>query len=359
MSHVLSRPRRIRLVPLTIPLAVFTLLVAGCSPAADPSTGDDDSALVAEATATEDATEPHVVTVQLSAAGAPIAGDVGFTVYDDDATELGSGRTDAGSGRGSADVAATGTVSVIFDSADIAALGYQESELTVYVDLITDQTESVAEAVLTVPPVPAPSVTIPISSPNGYSFDLTLAVDKPTTGGENGEHVIGSVCDFDSNVDIAIPVKMTVTATTESFATPINAHVIAHHASDLDYAGSGVAPMRDDDRLRVEEYYSSSSECRTWSTTNLYGYGQPEAAGAKWDTPIEQGQQGVHYFTVIVKNFRNPNTPDGDTALLDYIELHSTWSNNTDGTTGTYQAVNSNLGTSTVGITLAGNIVGG
>src|SRR5690606_39266241 len=57
----------------------------------------------------------------------------------------------------------------------------------------------------------------------GYTFTASLEVGSPTTTLTVGDYRLGQSCGFDPALDIAIPVTMTVTSTTEGFETPISA----------------------------------------------------------------------------------------------------------------------------------------
>lgn len=207
------------------------------------------------------------------------------------------------------------------------------------------------------PPVePVGSATWSMLSANGFSYDVTVSAFPALTGGSNGTHTIGSKCSFNPQVDIAIPVLVNFTATTEGFETPIKASFISKHQTNRAYQGAGVAPVREDKRLRVESYYSKETKCRTWSSTNLWG--DTNLAGVEWDDPVPTGESREHRFTVIITNFRTPNTPDGDWELLDWIELRPTIAAASDTTTGQYSDVDGmNLNVSRRGLTLSGQVL--
>ncbi|MFT4287302.1 DUF2510 domain-containing protein [Nocardioides sp.] len=208
-------------------------------------------------------------------------------------------------------------------------------------------------------PGPAHSASWDYANEAGYSYRLTISLYDPVDGGLSGGHQIGEACDFDPAADIAIPGVMEAVATTAGFATDLRASFIIEHIAG-DYTGAGVMPSKDDDRVRVEQYFSDGSECREYSSTNIWGYGAPSAASVHWENPVEEGGRVSHRFTVIVKDYLTPRTPEGDAALLDWITIRPMATTGGEmGDADTYLDVaGTDLYRSERGLTLSGEQVG-
>ena len=129
--------------------------------------------------------------------------------------------------------------------------------------------------------------------------------------------------------------------------------------SGSDYAGSGIAPFNGDDRVSVEQYFSDGPHCSTFSSSNIWGYGQAGGFGVSFADPLANGAGARSEFAIIVRNYYTPATPDGDLALLDWITVRPlTGGDKTDPATAFVDVTSSYLGIySTTGLTLSGQPV--
>jgi type II secretory pathway pseudopilin PulG len=154
-----------------------------------------------------------------------------------------------------------------------------------------------------------------MSDSQGYGFTATLSIDAPTTTAsgtigntltESGySYELGDACGFDPAVDIAIPITMKVTATTQGFDTIISALVT------ISQSGRVSTPHE----IAVEAYYSEGPQCKTPT------YGSTILNGVQWADPMETGASGNHEFFVIIRQWKTPATPNGDTAFLDNVSM--------------------------------------
>jgi type II secretory pathway pseudopilin PulG len=204
-----------------------------------------------------------------------------------------------------------------------------------------------------VTPPPTANATWTLSTTSGYTYDMSMSIGAPVTSGTNGsrgnysdstnqENEIGSVCtDFDPTRDIAIPVQLTVTAKTAGFNTPVDAAYQAGHFTYSGEAPDGLSTAS----LETERYFTSDTDCYEWD--NTYG-----SAGVQWETPFSNGEAGNHRFTVIIKNYRSPLFPTGNTALLDWFMVRPANAASSQSAVGTYT-----VSSGPVAVTLAGTIV--
>lgn len=142
-----------------------------------------------------------------------------------------------------------------------------------------------------------------LTDSNGYTFTAAIDVSAPTTSGTFRDTEIGAACSFDPSTDIAVPVKMTVTATTEGFDTSIAAVI------NLRQYGSSQPH-----EVEIEAYYSAGPECKTQSYGNL-------TDSVQWPDPFAKGSSGAHQFVVIIRDWKTPSTPSGDTAFLGLLRM--------------------------------------
>jgi type II secretory pathway pseudopilin PulG len=159
------------------------------------------------------------------------------------------------------------------------------------------------------------SRTWTMSDSQGYGFTAYLEVEAPTTtaSGTIGNtltddgysYEIGDACGFDPAVDVAVPVTMTVTATTQGFDTDISALIT------ISQSGRVTTPHE----IVVEAYYSEGPECQTPT------YGSTILNGVHWAEPMATGASGSHQFYVIIRQWKTPATPGGDTAFLDNVSM--------------------------------------
>ncbi|MBU1586667.1 MAG: hypothetical protein KKH51_01830 [Actinobacteria bacterium] len=155
-----------------------------------------------------------------------------------------------------------------------------------------------------------------MSNANGYAFTGTLDVSGPTTSFSYGDYTLGASCTFDAATDIAVPVKLTVTATTQGFDTEISALVTLSQ--------SGKSQPHE---VVIEAYYSDGPECQSPS------YGTTILNGVHWEEPFATGKQGAHQFVVIIRDWKTPATPSGDTAFLSVLRLTVAGGQSSDYTT--------------------------
>lgn len=138
----------------------------------------------------------------------------------------------------------------------------------------------------------------------GYSFTAQLQIGTPTASATFGEYSLGASCGFDPTTDIAVPVTLTVTATTTGFATSISALVTL-----------STARSEQPHEVEIEGYYSTGPACKTPS------YGSTILNGVSWEEPMSTGGVGTHQFVVMIRDWKTPATPSGDTAFLDSVRL--------------------------------------
>lgn len=143
-----------------------------------------------------------------------------------------------------------------------------------------------------------------MQDPQGYSFTGTLAIGSITTSGTYASYALGAACGFDPSTDVAVPVTLTVTATTPGFDTNVSALVsLSESRSDQPHD------------VVIEAYYSEGPECKSPS------YGSTILNGVVWQEPFTTGQSGSHQFVVIIRAWKTPATPAGDVAFLDAVYL--------------------------------------
>lgn len=179
----------------------------------------------------------------------------------------------------------------------------------------------------------------------GFSYRLAIDVASPAQSHpEDSSFKVGASCGFDATRDIAVPVTLSATATTAGYETPISARFTLN-SDNYRYGGDGVAPHRDDDRVRVEQKFSDGTECKTLSSTNLWGYAQPPGIGVSWQSPIAEGRTVQHQLFVIVKDYYLPAHPKGDVALLDFIAIRPLFGGNNQDAANMYRDTDgANLG---------------
>jgi hypothetical protein len=197
---------------------------------------------------------------------------------------------------------------------------------------------------------------------SGYTYTFTIKIWEPILDAESGvsvhpantDSVLGGACEFDPVTDLAIPGQYAVEYTTEKFSSD-NIEVYMLFLNDLStgpYSGPGVPPAQGDNRLSVEQFYLDGPICENYSST---GWG-PSNFGGKWaDYSFSYGQIGAAGFFIIVHDYFSPVTPNGDTALLDWIIIRPMAINVIDGFKDTDDR--SSFPYSYVGMTLSGKVV--
>lgn len=201
-------------------------------------------------------------------------------------------------------------------------------------------------------PTPAPpqtavgQATWTFQTESGYGYRMQVSVGAPITAGQNGyrsdgssdgasdstgsdssggdgtdvgdgatiANTIGSVCeDFDPATDAAVPVTMTVTATTTNgFTTPVSANFSiteADSVGDNDEQPDILSTMT----LESEEFFSDNTDCASSSDM--------ESMGVEWDDKMAEGDVGTAYFDVIIKNYFSPSYPHGAAGVLPWIDI--------------------------------------
>lgn len=153
-----------------------------------------------------------------------------------------------------------------------------------------------------------------MSDPQGYGFTATLDIGAPTTtySGSTGSltesgisYELGDACGFDPAVDIAVPVTLRVTATTQGFDTDVSALVT------VTQSGRVATPHE----IVVEGYFSDGPACQTPT------YGSTILNGVHWNEPLETGASATHTFMVIIREWKTPATPNGDSAFFDNVSM--------------------------------------
>lgn len=223
-------------------------------------------------------------------------------------------------------------------------------------------------------PVPPPAAEVPrivgptwsFSNKAGFSYDMTMSVGAATRYSKDSPpsfsqgtttRKAGTACTIDPVKDVVIPVTWSAKATTQNFKTKISMRAIFRQVNQK-YAGVGIAPFDRDDRVMVEQFFSSGPECSTFSSTNLWGYGQAGGFGTVFQEELAAGASVQTRFFVIVKNYYTPATPTGDAALLDWITIRPIFGGDNGDDANVYREANASLGVySLTGITLNGDIV--
>jgi len=202
-------------------------------------------------------------------------------------------------------------------------------------------------------------------SADGYSFDLTMSVGAPRTSGTLGEYATPAGCNtltdancklttvavgegcggFDAKTMIAIPVDVTLTATTKDFDTRVGASFKIGVSGD--YSGPNNVGYDFLSRYVQEEtVYSSGPDCAS------VGDYSPSDFGVSWPKAVTNGESRSFRFEIIIAKWVTPNAPTGDAALLDWITVSPV------GTTPTDSGITYNPG-SAKSMTLKGDISGG
>ncbi|HEU0206930.1 MAG TPA: hypothetical protein VFQ74_09610 [Pseudolysinimonas sp.] len=178
----------------------------------------------------------------------------------------------------------------------------------------------------TPPPPVVPGASWTFANQSGYSYRMSFIVGTPVRYRKNETHpasstaVYGSACSIDAATDLVIPVTWSATATTSGYKTRIAMRALISK-TDIAYTGAGIAPFDGENRVLIEQYFSSGPVCDTESSTNIWGYGHSDGFGVQFTDPIAEGGRAQAAFTIIVKNYFTPATPQGDTALLDWISI--------------------------------------
>ncbi len=179
----------------------------------------------------------------------------------------------------------------------------------------------------TTPPVPVVAgATWTFANQSGYSYRMSFTVGTPGRYRKDETHpasstaVYGSACSINAATDLVIPVTWSATATTSGYKTQIAMRALISKTG-IAYTGAGIAPFDGDNRVLIEQYFSSGPVCDTESSTNIWGYGHSDGFGVQFNDPIAEGGRAQAAFTIIVKNYFTPATPQGDTVLLDWISI--------------------------------------
>lgn len=164
------------------------------------------------------------------------------------------------------------------------------------------------------------------SNQKGYSYNLRLAVGTPLGYSaesadaygliyqDGTEILIGSACDIDPETDGIIPLRRTATATTDGYDTVISTG-FSLRMSPQEYGDDGTLPSEDDNRIRVESYFSNGPKCDWFSSDN-------RVEGDSFSisrSALSKSEEMISYSSIIIKDYFTPATPEGDTALLDAI----------------------------------------
>lgn len=206
----------------------------------------------------------------------------------------------------------------------------------------------------------------------GYTYDLTIALGKPTHIPESGtlthpldrDFALDSACTVDPQFDVVIPAYLSAEATTVGFDTPISIRASftsgGSGISDHKYFGPGVAPYDGDNRIRVAQLFSDGPICKRFDSTTTFSYGSYDTFGVQWENPIPNGSIRTHKFFIVVKDYFTPATPNGDPVLLSWIVLKAVPGGDFDDAAMLYREVGSGEGISATkrGITLSGKVTG-
>ncbi len=136
----------------------------------------------------------------------------------------------------------------------------------------------------------------------GYTFEVVVDVGNPTTSFSSRNQKLGDACSFDPARDIAVPVKLSVKATTKGFDTKI----------DFRYRVTAENSFTRVRSFAIEGYYSSKADCSSVSYRTA-------RSGVVWEEPWSTGQTGTHDFVVIIRDWKTPDSPNGDTKALAQI----------------------------------------
>jgi hypothetical protein len=169
---------------------------------------------------------------------------------------------------------------------------------------------------------------------SGYTYDMTIALGDPTPIPEDGilshpldgAFMLGSACSVNPKLDIVIPAYWSATATTEGFDTPLSMRALFMNGGSGipsgKYNGPGVAPYEGDNRVLVEQQFSSTgAECSVFSSTKIFGYAHSDGFSVRWSDPVPKGTVRMNSFFIVVKDYFSPATPLGDVGLLDWIVI--------------------------------------
>lgn len=167
------------------------------------------------------------------------------------------------------------------------------------------------------------------SNQKGYSYNLRLAVGTPLGYSaesadaygliyqDGTEILIGSACDIDPETDGIIPLRRTATATTDGYDTVISTG-FSLRMSPQEYGDDDTLPSEDDNRIRVESYFSNGPKCDWFSSDNRVGQGDSFFESIS-RSALSKSEEMISYSSIIIKDYFTPATPEGDTALLDAI----------------------------------------
>jgi hypothetical protein len=224
-------------------------------------------------------------------------------------------------------------------AADAAAIQQQATDLTQQVSVVQSAArslrdaaqaveESIARKKAAVAAAAAAAAqkarTWHMDAGNGYTYDVILTVGKPTTGATDSGHTVGGVCtDFDPSTDLAVPFTATVTSTTKNFDIPelsVAFYTYGFGKVQLLTGGWFIGnpfSATESGTYEAEEYYGSTSDS-CWKPAGSLSAG---LINVHWGGGLPAGATYTWNFTFIVKGYKSPKHPQGDSRVLSGIGL--------------------------------------
>lgn len=224
---------------------------------------------------------------------------------------------------------------MVNDSAD--ALRVATAALTRAISSVTEsvsaksaaEAAAAAEAQRQADAAAAAARTWTMTSPEGFTYTLRIDVGAPTLtqswrGAPPGysecgsgvnqqsciDYTIAEVCPgFDPATMIAVPVTVTTTATTAGFPTRMSANISIGTSGK--YRGPNAAPQG---AINTATAYSDGPSCQT--LTNI-----DRSIGVSWPDEVAAGETRTFEFAIVLAQWKTPNAPNGDPALLDWIAV--------------------------------------
>lgn len=148
-----------------------------------------------------------------------------------------------------------------------------------------------------------------IDNPDGSTGGVVMEVGKRYDPGDSAfpsEFAsAASTCTVDSERDVLIPVRITVTSSTERFASEFKSGVVVLGIPGLPDAG--------DPTIEIGSDFTDGAECEGEQYRRV-------TSGVDFGEMAED-ESKTHDFVVVVHDFYSPNSPDGNESAISELDL--------------------------------------